>query len=769
MKIGSAGRFVKAVVERAALLTGHSANPIRTIGGAPGILVPAALFLVALAAWTSASPAAAPRASKAPRVSDEECLECHTGGTLEPRVIRGEKVSLDVDAATLKRSAHAKLHCVECHVGFDPEATPHRARTTPVSCGGCHEAADSTHAFHAPATNAKVRGGTGKLTCKTCHGTHDVPTEGALTSATGAKAVNAGCAPCHETEVRHYEHSAHGRAAAAGQKEAPTCIGCHKQAITAERNGGENAHHKLEQEKLCLDCHLDDPAVRERVGPKAGFIKSYETSIHSAELRKGNAKAATCIDCHGAHEMAKGYVADAKTEKFHIPATCGRCHEKVDHAFEASVHGKAVAAGNVDAPVCTDCHGEHTIKKADAPDSPVAPGNVSTEVCSPCHSSVRLAAKYGIRSDRFKTFSDSFHGLAIRGGQISAANCASCHGSHDILPSSDPRSLIYPATLAKTCGKCHPGATAAFATGKVHLEMASSNDPLLYWIATIYTILIVVVVGGMFLHNAVDFYRKARHKLRVRRGLEHAHEPESSALYVRMTGGERIQHASLLVSFVVLVVTGFMLRYPEAWWVDALRRVWHNLFEARSVVHRVAGVVMVTASIVHIYYLAFTVRGRGFLRDMLPRPSDLGDVVGALRYYAGLQRERPRFGRFSYIEKAEYWALVWGTVVMAGTGVILWFQDPAIGLLGKLGWDAARSIHYYEAILATLAIIVWHLYFVIFNPDVYPMNVAWLKGTITEEEMEDEHPLELEAIRRKKLEAEEARRSAKSGRDGGDA
>jgi hypothetical protein len=99
---------------------------------------------------------------------------------------------------------------------------------------------------------------------------------------------------------------------------------------------------------------------------------------------------------------------------------------------------------------------------------------------------------------------------------------------------------------------------------------------------------------------------------------------------------------------------------------------------------------------------------------------------------------------------------------MAGTGVVLWFQDPFIAMLGKLGWDAARSIHYYEAVLATLAILVWHIYFVIFNPDVYPMNLAWLKGTITEEEMEDEHPLELEAIRRREAEAAAAKAAAEA-------
>ena len=123
-------------------------------------------------------------------------------------------------------------------------------------------------------------------------------------------------------------------------------------------------------------------------------------------------------------------------------------------------------------------------------------------------------------------------------------------------------------------------------------------------------------------------------------------------------------------------------------------------------------------------------------------------MAHSLGYNLGLRADRPRFGRFSYVEKSEYWALIWGTGVMALTGAFMWFENLAIGHMSKLGWDIARTIHFYEAWLATLAIIVWHLYFVIFNPDSYPMNVAWLTGTLSETEMEEEHPLELEAIRR---------------------
>jgi cytochrome b subunit of formate dehydrogenase len=157
---------------------------------------------------------------------------------------------------------------------------------------------------------------------------------------------------------------------------------------------------------------------------------------------------------------------------------------------------------------------------------------------------------------------------------------------------------------------------------------------------------------------------------------------------------------------------------------------------------------MVLASLYHIYYLFAVPRGKQLLRDMLPVRSDLTEVTGMLKYNLGFSDEKPLLGRFSYIEKAEYWALIWGTIVMAVTGFILWFDNTFIGLLTKLGWDVARTVHYYEAWLATLAIIVWHFYFVIFNPDTYPLNLAFWKGTLTEEEMLEEHPRELERMQK---------------------
>jgi thiosulfate reductase cytochrome b subunit len=176
------------------------------------------------------------------------------------------------------------------------------------------------------------------------------------------------------------------------------------------------------------------------------------------------------------------------------------------------------------------------------------------------------------------------------------------------------------------------------------------------------------------------------------------------------------------------------------------------MFEIRGVVHRIAAVVMVTASIYHLYYILFIPRGKQLIRDLVPVRDDITEAFGVLKYNLGLSKEKPLLGRFSYVEKAEYWALIWGTAVMTITGLILWFDNTFLGILTKLGWDIARTVHFYEAWLATLAIIVWHFYFVLLNPDTYPINLAFWKGTLTEEEMLDEHPRELQEIKRREME-----------------
>jgi cytochrome b subunit of formate dehydrogenase len=157
--------------------------------------------------------------------------------------------------------------------------------------------------------------------------------------------------------------------------------------------------------------------------------------------------------------------------------------------------------------------------------------------------------------------------------------------------------------------------------------------------------------------------------------------------------------------------------------------------------------VIVVAGFWHLAYLAFTKPGRSLIGDLLPRWRDFTDPWGVLKYNLGLAATKPAFPRFSYIEKAEYWAMMWGTILMGITGAVLWFDNTSLGLFSKLGFDISRTIHFYEAVLATLAILVWHFYFVVFNPDVYPMNLAWLTGRMSEEELLEEHPLQLAELK----------------------
>lgn len=228
--------------------------------------------------------------------------------------------------------------------------------------------------------------------------------------------------------------------------------------------------------------------------------------------------------------------------------------------------------------------------------------------------------------------------------------------------------------------------------------------------------------------------------------------------YLRMTLNERIQHFLLLSSFIILVATGFALKYPEAVWVMWFRKLFGDYaFEIRGIVHRVAAVVMTADSIYHIFYVTFTKRGRKLITDLWFYKKDITDVFGTIKYYLGKAKSKPKYGRFSYIEKSEYWALVWGNIVMGATGVVLWFNNAFLPILSSFGMEVATAIHFYEAILASLAIVVWHFYFVIYNPEVYPLNKAFITGFLTREEMEHEHPLELEEM--DKIESENKKES----------
>jgi formate dehydrogenase gamma subunit len=529
------------------------------------------------------------------------------------------------------------------------------------------------------------------------------------------------------------------------------CLDCHSDNTLAVTNAAGVAKSlfidpailtaSVHKTNACISCHSDltikhpddnVPARAVDCGRCHGRESiSYGASIHGLAAKAGHADAANCQDCHGSHAIVPPDAPDSPLAFAHLAATCGQCHDSEARDWSASIHGKAVAAGMHDAPTCTDCHSEHQTEAATNASSL----EISRDICGRCHASERLNTKYNLPPDRVRTFFESYHGLATKYGTTVAANCGSCHGYHKILPSSDPASTINRAHLVETCGQCHPGAGEKFAFGKIHVDVDGVNggdlpDKMNWWVRRIYLCLIFGVVGAMFIHNVLMFLRKiaARHRTRVRPVL-------------RMSAAQRWQHFVLATSFVILAVTGFALKFPDS----GLAAMLGSSEPVRRWIHRIAGIVLLAAGLWHLIYLLASKDGRQLLRDLFPVKKDLADAWLAVRYLAGLSADKPKIGRFGYAEKMEYWAVLWGTFVMGATGLMVWFKLDVTRFLPRWAVDVALTIHYYEAVLACLAIVVWHFYHVIFDPDVYPLNPACWDGRVSEEWQKHEHPLDMPA------------------------
>jgi cytochrome b subunit of formate dehydrogenase len=606
-------------------------------------------------------------------IANSDCLACH-GDTSLTGTLNGKTVSLYVNQQAFRTSVHGALNCTDCHT--DIKAIPHAAVLTMPRCGSCH------------------------------------------TDAAAA-----------------YEGSVHGKAIKAGDTNAARCVSCHGAAheILAPDNPNSPVFH-TNIPNTCGACHKEN-FVMKASGISTQVYFSYEKSVHGRAVAEGSQKAAVCTDCHGTHDILMAGNPKSPVFKFNVPATCGKCHGLQDQRYRESVHGVAIQHGNWQAPVCTDCHGIHTIQ---VPGHTVSAQALAEITCARCHAGVRLTSEFGVPGGRVSSYLDSYHGLASRLGSTVVANCASCHGAHLILPSSDPRSSINKANLAATCGKCHRGATASFTRFPIHGSAPLSADlgtKISLWIKRSYLAIIFVTIGLMLVHNFIVW----RNKARERRAL-------FNRVVVRMTPNQRFQHLTLIICFTVLVLSGFALISPFSSVADFIGFT----DPVRRIVHRIAGATLIATGIYHFFYVLFTNSGRGMIKAMLPHPKDVSDTWDTLRYHLRLSDKKPAFARFTYGEKFEYWALVWGTIVMAITGLMAWFQLPVTRVLPGWSINVALTIHFYEAILATLAILVWHMFLVMFDPDIYPMNWAWWNGMVPLEQYKEEHPYDTEAI----LEAE---------------
>ncbi len=384
---------------------------------------------------------------------------------------------------------------------------------------------------------------------------------------------------------------------AASVHKTNSCISCHSDLATGHPDSGVPA-----KPVNCAICHPRQTA-------------SYGTSVHGLALKAGNQAAATCQDCHDSHDILPPTSPISQLYFSRQAETCGQCHVQEAADWARSVHGQAAAAGKRDAPTCTDCHSEHNIEALQG-----ASALKISDVCSRCHASVTLDSKYNLPADRVKTYVESYHGLAAQYGSTVVANCASCHGYHKVLPSSDPDSMINTNNLVATCGQCHPGADKMFVSGKIHVDLAATLEEqdvagkINWWIRQIYLVLIFGVVGVMFIHNLLLFLKKTFARLQA-----------NARPVLRMSASQRWQHALLAISFIVLALTGFALKFPDSW----LAHILGSNESIRRWTHRIAGVVLLLVGAYHIIYVLATKDGRRLVKDLFPVKKDIADVWSA--------------------------------------------------------------------------------------------------------------------------------------------
>jgi len=299
------------------------------------------------------------------------------------------------------------------------------------------------------------------------------------------------------------------------------CLGCHSaeaQAEKAPRVDASTLHGSAHSSLTCVDCHREIDATPH--GQPIQRVDCGRCHRREAELRtvSGRGEAAsphavaraaaarpTCVDCHGGHQV--GGVGDISSQvgRNSIADTCGRCHSRQAQEYVASVHGGALLNRNPDVPTCATCHPEHvSVSPPGIPQS----GVVAT--CVSCHEDPGLQARYAIATDRLASYLGSYHGAATDLGDSRTANCASCHGNHHILPSSDPRSSVHPANLPDTCGHCHPGANQNVTRGRVHVLPEPGSAAALYYVNLGFRWFTFSILAALMGHILLELFGRWR-------------------------------------------------------------------------------------------------------------------------------------------------------------------------------------------------------------------------------------------------------------------
>jgi cytochrome b subunit of formate dehydrogenase len=554
---------------------------------------------------------------------------------------------------------------------------------------------------------------------------------------------NARCLKCHNDEdektserddgtivdifvdKERFEHSVHG--------EQP-CVGCH--------NSIKKAIHEIPLPKSigCVACHLKIAEVQHgsaapeyrRLDAVLAQIDGYMSSVHARpNLLDQSRTNATCYDCHHGHDIGTVGSAARAEHRSRNHEVCGRCHEEQKEHYAGSVHGTAVIERqDADAAICSDCHTPHNI---DSPEQTTVKLAI-TESCGSCH------------EKQVETYEKSYHGQVVRLGYTHTAKCYDCHGGHGIMDVDDPASKVHPDNRLETCRQCHENAPAGFLGFHAHGDANDfENYPEMWIAARFMEFLIVAVFLFFWTHMLFWIYREWRDR---REGKGYRVDPEHPPqIYFRRFGvGWRLAHGVLAIAVMVLVLTGTAVLFGAQPWAQYVMNLLGGP-KVAAVIHRVAAVTFAGIFFGHLVVAIFNIlrAGKRFRwfgpTSMLPNWQDLRDIGAMFKWFVGVA-PRPKFDRWSYWEKFDYWAPFWGMMIIGLSGLMLWFPTVTASFLPGWVFNVATIVHAEEAILAAVFLFTVHYFNVHFRPEKWPMDIVMATGAVPLEEFKHEHALE---------------------------
>jgi formate dehydrogenase subunit gamma len=527
-----------------------------------------------------------------------------------------------------------------------------------------------------------------------------------------------------------------------------SCMNCHEQChpeFQADFEPSNQPAHSLPTRReyalaitqKCLECHQ---AGHEGVG----------TPISEVLHPTGNDESPLCSDCHQPHAMQR-----VESRGVAIDQACANCHEDIYRDFRDSAHGAALGdPANLDLPRCTSCHSGHQEGGKSLAAQRVRLGRP----CMGCHGDEQLMGHYDLSTDVVRTYLDDFHGVSVKfygkdalsAGQFTLV-CADCHGIHDVKPTRGLAATALKARLDNVCRKCHENASENFSQAWLsHSKPSLSSNVLVYLVRIGYLVLIPFVITGLAIHIishlvVLPMRKRAREaagtSVPSEQHASHSSEPTGQAVpkyFVRFSRRQRAEHLMVLTTFVLLIATGLPQKFHESAWAEMMIRLFGGIDSAR-LVHRVAGFALTAVSIFHLVTVATLILLRKTRMTMLPVRKDFEDAIETMKYYLGLADSAPKADRFTYGEKFEYWGMILGTVVMVASGFLLLYPTVLTAYLPGQLIAAAKVAHSFEAMMALLTIVVWHMYGARFDPCIFT-------GKISRERLQHHHPLEYERL-----------------------